>query len=218
MTSTEIISLVVTFIGIFSFATIFTILYKSFATMSVNELRSGKRNIEIIDEIIYNKQDKIQKRSKMWRQIRNVAFYLTMIIVIPVFIFALFSRITNNTIMLGNKTVMVVASGSMSYIHEDIDTQFSKFDIIILEKVKSPSELKQYDTIAFVNDEGTNIIHRIKSIKSNGKYETRGDAVGTSDPYSPSFEDVIGRYTGEKINTIGIFVLFFQSCDLASRR
>lgn len=219
MTSTEIISLVVTFIGIFSFATIFTILYKSFATMSVNELRSGKRDIEIIDEIIYNKQDKIQKRSKMWRQIRDVAFYLTMIIIIPVFIFALFSRITNNTIMLGNKTVMVVASGSMSYIHEDnkylvennIDTQFSKFDIIILEKVNSPSELKQYDTIAFVNDEGTNIIHRIKSIKSNGKYETRGDAVGTSDPYSPSFEDVIGRYTGEKINTIGIFVLFFQS-------
>lgn len=219
MSSTEIISLVVTFIGIFSFATIFTILYKNFATMSINELKSGKRDIEIIDEIIYNKQEKIKKRNKIRRQIKNFAFYITMIVIIPFFVFALFSKITNNTVMLGNKTVMVVASNSMSFIHKDnehliesnINSQFSKFDIIVLEKVKNEKEIEINDTIAFINDEGINIIHRVKDIKSNGKYETRGDANASSDKYNPSFDDVIGKYTGNKINSLGIFILFFQS-------
>lgn len=219
MSSTEIISLIVTVIGIFSFASIFTILYGNYASMSIKEINSGKRDIEIIDEVIYNRQEKIRKRSKIIGTVKNVIFYLTMCVIIPVFIFALISRFTNNAIMLGDKTVMVVASGSMSERHENntylntynLNDQFNKYDIIILEKVDSAAELSVYDTIAFVNDKGINVIHRIKSIKINGSYETRGDSNGTSDTYNPVFKDVIGRYTGKKINGIGVFVMFFQS-------
>ena len=219
MTSTEIISLVVTFIGIFSFASIFTILYGNYAHMSIAELKSGKRDIELIDEVIYERQDKIKKRKQIFGTIKDVFFYLTLFIVVPVFIFSLISRFTNNQIMIGNRTVMVVASGSMSYkaetneylVTNNLNDQFQKYDIIILEKVQNASDLKVYDTIAFVNDKGTNIIHRIKSIKPNGSFETRGDAVEISDNYNPIFKDVIGRYTGLKINSIGMFVLFFQS-------
>lgn len=219
MSSTEIISLIVTVIGIFSFASIFTILYGNYASMSIKEINSGKRDIEIIDEVIYNRQEKIRKRSKIIGSVKNVIFYLTMCIIIPVFIFALISRFTNNAIMLGDKTVMVVASGSMSERHENntylntynLNDQFNKYDIIILEKVDSAAELRVYDTIAFVNDKGINVIHRIKSIKINGSYETRGDSNGTSDTYNPVFKDVIGRYTGKKISGIGVFVMFFQS-------
>ncbi len=219
MSSTEIISLIVTVIGIFSFASIFTILYGNYASMSIKEINSGKRDIEIIDEVIYNRQEKIRKRSKIIGTFKNVVFYLTMCVIIPVFIFALISRFTNNAIMLGDKTVMVVASGSMSERHENntylntynLNDQFNKYDIIILEKVDSAAELRVYDTIAFVNDKGINVIHRIKSIKINGSYETRGDSNGTSDTYNPVFKDVIGRYTGKKISGIGVFVMFFQS-------
>lgn len=219
MSSTEIISLIVTVIGIFSFASIFTILYGNYASMSIKEINSGKRDIEIIDEVIYNRQKKIRKRSKIIGTVKNVIFYLTMCVIIPVFIFALISRFTNNAIMLGDKTVMVVASGSMSERHENntylntynLNDQFNKYDIIILEKVDSAAELRVYDTIAFVNDKGINVIHRIKSIKINGSYETRGDSNGTSDTYNPVFKDVIGRYTGKKISGIGVFVMFFQS-------
>lgn len=187
--------------------------------MSIKEINSGKRDIEIIDEVIYNRQEKIRKRSKIIGSVKNVIFYLTMCIIIPVFIFALISRFTNNAIMLGDKTVMVVASGSMSERHENntylntynLNDQFNKYDIIILEKVDSAAELRVYDTIAFVNDKGINVIHRIKSIKINGSYETRGDSNGTSDTYNPVFKDVIGRYTGKKISGIGVFVMFFQS-------
>lgn len=187
--------------------------------MSVKEINSGKRDIEIIDEVIHNRQEKIKKRSKIINDIKNILFYLTMCIVIPVFIFALISRFTSNAIMIGDKTIMVVASGSMSERHENnkylndykLYDQFNKYDIIILEKVDSAAELKVYDTIAFVNDKGINVIHRIKSIKINGSYETRGDSNGTSDTYNPVFKDVIGKYTGKKISGIGVFVMFFQS-------
>lgn len=219
MKSTEIISLIVTFIGIFSFATIFTILYGNYASMSIKELKSGKRDIELIDEVVYERQEKVKRRNEIVGTIKNVFFYLTLFIVVPVFIFSLISRFTNNAIMIGDRTVMVVASGSMSYkaetndylVTNNLNDQFSKYDIIILEKVDSAAELKVYDTIAFVNDKGTNIIHRIKSIKYDGSYETRGDAVEVSDSYNPVFPDVIGRYTGKKIGGIGMFVLFFQS-------
>lgn len=219
MKSTEIISLIVTFIGIFSFATIFTILYGNYASMSIKELKSGKRDIELIDEVVYERQEKVKRRNEIVGTIKNVFFYLTLFIIVPVFIFSLISRFTNNAIMIGDRTVMVVASGSMSYkaetndylVTNNLNDQFSKYDIIILEKVDSAAELKVYDTIAFVNDKGTNIIHRIKSIKYDGSYETRGDAVEVSDSYNPVFPDVIGRYTGKKIGGIGMFVLFFQS-------
>ena len=219
MSSTEIISLVVTLIGIFSFASIFTVLYGSYASMSIKEINSGKRDIEIIDEMIHNNKDSVKKRSKIMGYVKSVIFYLTMCIVIPIFIFALISKFTNNAIMIGDKSVMVVASGSMSFKHENngylntynLNDQFSKFDIIILEKVDSAAKLRQYDTIAFVNDKGINVIHRIRTIKANGNYETRGDSNPSSDSYNPSFDDVIGRYTGKKINGIGMFVLFFQS-------
>lgn len=219
MKSTEIISLVVTFIGIFSFATIFTILYGNYASMSIKELKSGKRDIELIDEVIYERQENVKRRKAILGTIKDVVFYMTLFIVVPVFIFSLISRFTNNAIMFGDRTVMVVASGSMSYkaetneylVTNNLNDQFSKYDIIILEKVDNASELKQFDTIAFVNDKGVNIIHRIKSFKPDGKMETRGDAVETSDSYNPVFSDVIGRYTGKKINGIGMFVLFFQS-------
>ena len=53
MSSAEIISLIVTIIGVFSFATIFTILYQSYATSQINEIQSGKKDLELIDEVIY---------------------------------------------------------------------------------------------------------------------------------------------------------------------
>lgn len=219
MTSTEIISLIVTVIGIFSFATIFTILYGNFASMSIKEINSGKRDIEIIDDLIYSNQERVKRRTTIINNIKNFAFYFMMCIIVPVFIFALISRFTNNAIMIGDKTVMVVASGSMSQRHQDnvyldrynLYDQFDKYDIIILEKVENSYELDVYDTIAFVNDKGINVIHRIKSIKSNGSYETRGDSNGSSDSYNPVFNDIIGKYTGSKISGIGMFVMFFQS-------
>ncbi len=219
MTSTEIISLIVTVIGVFSFAAIFTILYKSYATSQIAELRSGKKDIELIDEVIYERQTKVKRRRKITKIVRTIVFYAIMILLVPLFIFSLVNRIQKNVTMVGNKTMMVVASGSMSMKNEandylitnNLNDQFNTYDIIFLEKVDNASDLKLYDTVAYINDKGINVIHRIKEIRTDGSYVTRGDSNNADDVYHPKFDDIIGRYTGSRLKGVGIFVIFLQS-------
>jgi len=71
MSSAEIISLIVTIIGVFSFATIFTILYQSYATSQINEIQSGKKDLELIDEVIYERQEKIKKRKMVTKIVKS---------------------------------------------------------------------------------------------------------------------------------------------------
>ena len=222
MTSTDIISTVVTFIGVFSFATLFTILYKSYASSQIAEIKSGKRDIEIIDEVIYERQQHVQNRRKVIGLIRTIAFYLIIITILPIFVFSLVNRVMGNVMMIGDKAVMVVATGSMGYKNEandylfnrNLNNQFQQYDIIVLEKVEK-SDIHLYDVIAYKNDKELNIIHRIISIEpgSTTKYVTRGDIYDSSktDLYKPVYDDIIGRYTGKRIPGVGIFIMFLQS-------
>lgn len=218
MTSVEIISLVVTAMGVCSFSAIFTILYRNYTAASIKEISTGKTDIDLIDEYIYNSQKNIERRREIFSKIKSALFYTLLTLLIPVFIFAMISKFNNDVVMFGGKSLMVVASGSMSQRHEDntyleseqLYNQFDTYDIIILKKVEKSSDLKLYDVIAFVNDEGINVIHRIKGFKGSS-YVTRGDSNNADDKYNPTFEDVIGVYTDEKIPLVGVFVLFFQS-------
>ena len=62
--------------------------------------------------------------------------------------------------------------------------------------------------IGFANDG----VHYVTT-DANGqtRYVTRGDSNGESDDYKPCFSDIQGRYTGDKIPILGMFVLFMQS-------
>lgn len=222
MTSRDIVSIIVTFIGVFSFATLFTILYKSYASSQIAEIKSGKRDIEIIDEVIYERQKHVQNRRKVTALIRTVAFYLIIVTIIPIFTFSLINKFTGNKMMIGNNTVMVVASGSMGYKNEandylftyNLNNQFQQYDIIVLEKV-TQRQIKKYDVLAYRNDRDINIIHRVIDFEygSTLKFVTRGDIYDQTktDAYRPTYDDVIGRYTGRRIPGIGIFVIFLQS-------
>ena len=219
MTTKDIISTIVTFIGVFSFATLFTILYKSYASSQIAEIKSGKRDIEIIDEVIYDRQSHVQQRRKVIGLIRTIAFYLVIIIIVPIFAFSLVNKVMGNVMMIGNKAVMVIPTDSMSYKNEansylfnrNLNNQIQPYDIIVLEKV-SKSDIKMYDVIAYKNDKGVNIVHRIIDINGD-KYTTRGDIYDSSktDLYKPVYEDVVGRYTGKRIPGVGIFIMFLQS-------
>lgn len=228
MNPKEILSLIVTIIGVFSFATIFTILYRSYATSSITEIMSGKRDIELMDEVIYEQQANVRKKKKITAVIKTVIFYSFLALVIPLFAFALINRIQGNATTLGDKTIMVVASGSMSYKDKgnvfvndknlcsqyNMDNQFDQYDIIVLQRVEKPEQIQLYDVIAFRASDGTNIIHRIVKVENkNGEYSyiTQGDARPASDGHNPSFDDVIGVYTSKRIKTIGMFIMFFQS-------
>lgn len=223
MTNIELISLIVTFIGVVSFAAVFTILYRSHVVSSIEDIQLGKKDIDLIDTYLYESQEKVKKRKKAIEIVKTVLFCIAMVILIPVFVFSIVQKIQGNALMINNKAIMVVSSGSMSKKHaandyltmNHLDNQFNTYDIIILDKVTDENPIELYDVIAYKNNEGTNIIHRVVDIGNddNGviRYTTRGDAVGSSDSYHPTSEDVIGIYTNQRIPLLGIFILFFQS-------
>lgn len=222
MTSVEIIAILVTFIGVTSISAVFTLLYHSYISSIVKEIQTGKRDIELIDETINDKKEKVKKRRKIMSIIKSICFYGILIIIIPIFIFSIINKFTGGTAMIGGKSIMVVASGSMSeknkennyLVENNLNNQFATYDIIVLKEVTDPTSIKLYDVIAFKNDKNENIIHRIIAINDNNgevTYTTRGDANNASDTYHPKYEDIIGRYSNSKIKGIGIFVIFFQS-------
>lgn len=220
MTSFEIIALIVSAVGVICFAVIFTILYRSYAASSVAEIESGKRDVELIEDSILENIRKKKASRKIYDRTKQILSYVVIAIMILFLIFSIINKLQNGVVMMFDRGVIAVASGSMSEKHKDnsyldgIDNQFMTYDLIVLGKVRSESELQKYDVISYVNDEGVNIIHRIIGIEYTAdgvRYVTRGDSNGASDAYKPSFEDVVGKYTGQRVPLVGLFIMFLQS-------
>lgn len=214
----ELIATIVTAVGVISFATIFTVLYRIYANATVAEYESGKCDVDLIEEtILSNAQNKSHYR-RVLRRVKQVCLCIFVALLLPLLCISLYSKITSGIAMVNGHGMIAVASGSMSeqnaanpYLQQNgLDNQFDTYDMIFLEKVDSPSELKLYDVIAYVNDEGVNVIHRIVGFQGNS-YVTRGDSNNADDQYKPTFDDVLGRYIDRRIPYIGIFAMFLQS-------
>ena len=222
MSSTDIIALIVTIIGVASFATVVTVLFRNYIKSQIKEINLGNRDIEIIDLMIYERNPNVIKKRKAGNIAKNVVYCAFLAIIIPIFGLSLYSRIKNNVTKFGDNFVMVVASGSMSQrneantylVEQSLTNQFNTYDLIVLTGVNSSSQLSMYDVIAYKNDKNVNVIHRIIGIdytSGEPRYSTRGDSNSATDTYHPKVSDVIGKYTGKRIPGIGIFIMFFQS-------
>ena len=218
MSSLDIIALVVTVLALAGFSAVFTLLFGAYSKSVVQNYNDGKNDTELITSFVNDKLNNKNVKKQRWAVVKRVVGSVIAAFVCIFFVLAVINKISGNSVVLGNKMLMVVASGSMSEKHpnnqyylDGRDDQFPTYSIILLEKVDSSEELKQYDVIAYVNDKGVNIIHRIFRINSDGTYTTRGDANPDSDNDHPPFDRVIGKYTGKYLPTIGIFILFFQS-------
>ena len=64
MTSLEIIALLVSAVGVVGFATIITLLYRSYAASLVAELESGQKDVELIEDTIWQNIAKNKRWSK----------------------------------------------------------------------------------------------------------------------------------------------------------
>ena len=214
----EIIALVVTIISLLCFCIVFTILFSHYCKASSEEVLSGKKDIELLDSEFLEKK---KKESKTRKIVKKVVSYVVLSVLVVFLGLSIYSKANNDVMLFGNSALLTVASGSMSYKNEEntyldfnnLDDQFQTYDVIQIEKVKE-EDLKLYDVIAFKNDENKIIIHRIIKIESDVlgvKYTTRGDANNLSDEFNPRFENIVGRYTGNRVPIVGIFVLFLQS-------
>lgn len=218
MSKQEIVSLIITLIALLSFCVTFTILFSSYCKSSIEQVISGKKDIELLDSTYLEKKKKTSKASKI---IKKVFSYFILGLLFVIFLFSLFSKISNNITPFNNYGVVSIASGSMSYKNEantylyenNLNNQFQTYDLIVLHKVKEDN-LKLYDIVAYRNSKNKIIIHRIIDIKedSNGKYYImRGDSNNISDVDMPYFKDIVGKYENKKVPVIGMFSLFLKS-------
>ena len=220
MNSFELIALLVTAVGVASFSTIFTILYRIYAKSAVAEYQAGKCDVELIDETILTNIKNAKPHRRIFRRVKQVLFWVLIAILVPFLLISVYSKVANGVAMINGHGMIAVASGSMSeknsanpYL-ENIDNQFDTYDMIMLKKVEKPSELQLYDVIAYVNDEGVNIIHRIVGFQQTSagvRFITRGDSNNADDEYKPSMDDVLGEYTGNRVRYVGVFLMFLQS-------
>jgi len=228
MTREQVIGLVVAISGLLIFSVVFTLIYHFLTKRDIKDIQNGKRDIELIDDDLRSSDPSVIKRKKAIRIVSNVFYYLLIILLVPVILFSIVSRAQGDYFMVGNKGIIAVGSGSMSfknafnkYVNDkeaaqtyNLDNQFDMYALLQIEKVNEASDLKLYDVIVFVNDEGKQVIHRIvEFVNDNGvlKYKTWGDANQEADTYKVSFNDIVGRYTNHKVNGLGIVVLFLNS-------
>ena len=201
---------------------VFCFVYSWYVNGTISDIKTGKADIEIIDEAIYENLSRVKKRKKITKTINSFAFYGLLICIAPFFIFSIINKMQGNLTTFGNKSVLVVASGSMSQknaandylIEHNLTNQFNTYDIIIIEEVNSDEDLQLYDVITFMDKDGKLVIHRIIKIETdengNVTYITRGDSNNTNDAPS-TIANIKGKYTDRRIPYIGAVVLFFQS-------
>ena len=72
MSSTDIIALIVTIIGVASFATVVTVLFRNYIKSQIKEINLGNRDIEIIDLMIYERNPNVIKKRKAGNIAKNV--------------------------------------------------------------------------------------------------------------------------------------------------
>lgn len=230
MSPTDIISLVMSLVGVGSFCAVFTILFAKYAKSNIKETKEGKRDIELIDTEITEQDIKTKRRRKAASIAGNVIFYAFLAVILPLFAVALVNKIQGNLVGIGNESMLVVASGSMSYKNEanedyleneelrsqyDLDNQFARYDILFVKGVEKEEDIHLYDVVAFYNFNADAIyIHRVIKIDVNSsgttRYTTRGDANNASD--APiTFAEIKGVYEGKKVPGLGMIILFFQS-------
>jgi signal peptidase I len=223
MSISEIIALIIAIICLVSFSAVFTILYGMFSKKNIEEIVQGKKDIEILETALIEKEWKKSKTRKGFKIFAKALTRILSAAILLFFIASIYSKITNNVLSFGDTSALVIATGSMSeknsanaYLSENnLDDQFSAGDIILIHSVNE-EDLSVYDVVAYKNEDTNKIIvHRIRLIKSvDGltHYVTRGDANNVDDSSAGIvFEDIIGVYKDEKANYIGSFVLFLQS-------
>ena len=64
MSNLEIVGLIVSVLGVGCFAAVFTILYVTYSNSIISEYKSGKKDIELIDESIYDNLNKVKLVAK----------------------------------------------------------------------------------------------------------------------------------------------------------
>ena len=224
MSSIEVLSLIVTIVCLLSFCLVFTFLFRHYYLNSIDEVKSGRADYDVIE---FNKEriDKNSlKREKTKKIVGKTIGYAFLAAVVIFFGFSVYSRFFNNNLIFGDSGFIVISSGSMSqrneandYLDEyNLTNQFDTYDIIGITRYDSIEEVKLYDVVAFYGQDDVIYVHRIIEVRDNNTFVTRGDSNAISDTnrlYNGylTYDKIIGYYNDFRVQLIGVFIVFLQS-------
>ena len=114
----------------------------------------------------------------------------------------------------GNKRLFAIVSDSM-------EPEIMTGNMIVCAKPASEDEIQVGTVITYEykqNNSTILITHRVMSINVNPEtgvktYTTKGDNAGVVDSYRPTFDDVVGVFTGKQCGFFGYVFGFLQSAE-----
>lgn len=185
-----------------------------YTNKTVEDIANGQDDMEVCTSYIdeEKKSLKFHKFKKVLNWIGNIIITILCIF----FFLSVLSRVSSAFDMPYQASV--VGSGSMSYKNEvneyldenDLNNQFDTYDVIFIKNVDSISEVNLYDVICYVNDSGTQIVHRVIEVHPD-YLVTRGDATDTTDTIRITDSNIVGVYTNVRIPKLGFVVYYLQS-------
>ena len=153
------------------------------------------------------------KAKQSIRIIVNVVFSLFILLILVFTVFAFSTRANGGIPKIFGNSYVTVLSDSMK-------GEFERGDLIVIERydrvrivdedvVFDEGQIITFETVIDGNQEY--ITHRIISVNLVARtYTTQGDAALNDETETVNFIDVVGLYTGKKINNVGNFFLFLQ--------
>lgn len=186
-----------------------------------NSLEFKKENVQPLTNHIKEKT----KHNNWIKYVGNTFLVIMYVVFISFMGLAIYTRASGDLLFVnGSDSCLVIRTGSMEtankenkYLAENnLTNQISAYSLIGIEKITDESDLKLYDIVAFNDDKGNIIVHRIVRIDDvDGvkNYVTRGDANTGSASYEMGliFEDFIGRYNGFQNFGLGVCIYYLQS-------
>lgn len=159
-------------------------------------------------------------RSKVGTIVLNIFYYLLSFIALVLLVVSLYFAFSGKMIKFQNKDYYIVNSSDMSSVNKkntdmnDVANKGSiqKGALISIEKVDTSNLVPYQDILAYTNDDGDIVIHRLIQINKDGTLVTRGDAytgpLSNETHLEPS--KVIGKWDGKTNNvalgtTINVF-------------
>ena len=207
---------------------VFILLTMVFSTMlvlmtkqGIRLIASGKEDRRICKEYL-NKLEREEKETG-WLKIASTVLFACIILVI--FGFTISMQFTEKKQTVGGPTLRVVYSDSMSskyksntYLFDnDLNDQFSRFDIIVTYQLPKEEDLKLYDVVVYEVD-NVLLVHRIVGIEEPNAnhpderyFVLQGDLVERPDKFPVLYSQMKAIYRGQHIENIGSFVMFLQS-------
>ncbi len=224
MTGFEIYVLVLCLIVFVLLTAMFSYLIGHITKSEIQFIRFGHR-----DEAIKKEKERQLNKNKNLSQailwFNRILSLLLCLILIAVFVFAIYVRATEDKPANGIPSIKVVKSESMAkkntknehlFIY-GLDDQFQMFDVVICNHIPDEKDLELYDIVVYEKDD-IQVIHRIVGIEEpNEKHPNerhfllQGDANERADQFPVLYSQMRGIYEGQRIQYVGSFLLFLQS-------